>query len=103
MSDLPGGRRPAGAGAKDGKIHKPAGACSILDLLHRQVVCGDNQARPTVIDSRSRAWLEKAKAFPHLAYDSDFLSAIPLMKGRYFTRNPKRGVGGNGKNCSGLE
>ncbi len=28
-------------------------ACIILDLLPRQIGCGDNQARPTVIDSRS--------------------------------------------------
>ena len=43
----------ARAALADGKIHKPSDAWSSLDLLRRQVGCGDNQARPTVIDSRS--------------------------------------------------
>ena len=37
----------------DGKIHKLADAWFFLDLPDCGSDCGDNQARPTVIDSRS--------------------------------------------------
>jgi hypothetical protein len=57
---------------EDGKIDKLADAWHFLDLPDCGSDCGDNQARPTVIDSRSKAWPEKAKAFSSLANDSDF-------------------------------
>ncbi len=43
----------SGRSIADGKIDKLADAWQILDLPDCRSDCGDNQARPTVIDSRS--------------------------------------------------
>ena len=45
--------RMSGRSVADGKIDKLADAWHFLDLPDCRSDCGDNQARPTVIDSRS--------------------------------------------------
>ena len=45
--------RMSGRSVADGKIDKLADAWNFLDLPDCGSDCGDNQARPTVIDSRS--------------------------------------------------
>ena len=59
----------------DGKIHKLADAWHFLDLPDCGSDCGDNQARPTVIDSRSI--LAGVQGFESLSPHILFLNEYP--------------------------
>jgi len=82
----------------DGKIDKLADAWHLLDLPDCGSDCGDNQARPTVIDSRSILAGVQGFGLSYSAMHSDFLILLPHRI--IDISQMLLGCGRNGKDCS---